>query len=112
MLTAERVSADIISTRTLYRLSEPTVTKGVTEPFEYLVLSLGRYGDTCVFPSNEHGNILDLWGFGFGVGPSRWLVDCEFDAYVQACIEQHIKDGGSGLTFAAENNEREETGDG
>lgn len=97
-LTATRQTTEVGATRTLYRLSEPTTSEGNPEPFEYVVLSLGSLGDTCAFPSNERGQIQDLCGFGFGLGPSRWLVDSEFDGYIQACIDQHERDGGDGLT--------------
>ena len=100
-LTATRVPCDRM-TRTLYRLSE-TVTRsaghGLTVTFDHLVLSLGRDGDTCVFPADETGKILDFLGFGYGMGPSRWLVDEEFDAYVEECIAQHARDGGQALAI-------------
>jgi len=69
-------------------------------PSESVARALGRDGDTCVFPSNEKGNVLDFVGFGYGIGPSRWLHDQEKDAYVDACIAQHGLDHGAGLVPA------------
>lgn len=102
-LTASRVSASVSANRTLYKLSEPTTTEEMSgEQFQYVVLSLGRAGDTCAFPANDSGGVLDFIGFGFGVGPSRWILDEEKDAYIAACIEQHEKDGGAGTQTAFE----------
>lgn len=101
-LTAARVSCDI-PTRTLYRLSNFTTTEGMGgDRFEYVVLSLGRDGDTCAFPANEDGGILDLVGFGYGLGPSRWLMDSEMDDYIAECIAQHELDGGTGYKVYGE----------
>lgn len=94
----ERVGA--VGQRIVYRLSEPVKTDACPNLFEYVALSLGRAGDTCVFPSDEEGNLLDLVGFGFVMGVSRWLFDEEADAFVAACIAQHLADGGAGLKFA------------
>lgn len=100
-LTATRVPFDR-HTRTLYRLSE-TVTRidalGRTVTFDYVVASLDRLGDTCAFPADHTGAILDMLGFGYGMGPGRWLTDDEMDGYVQECIEQHERDGGLACTI-------------
>lgn len=102
-LTATRVDAPLRATRTLYKLSEPTTSEEMKgEQFEYVVLSWGSDGDTCAFPANESGGVLDFLGFGFGVGPSRWILDAEKDSYIAACIEQHEKDGGEGTATAFE----------
>jgi len=86
-------------TRTLYKLSHPTTSESHPDPFEYVVLSIGRAGDTCAFPSTSDGRILDMVGFGYGMGPNRWLVDEEFDPYIAECIAQHERDHGSGLAI-------------
>lgn len=101
-LTAERSHepAGAVGQRIVYRLSEPVRTDAYPHPFEHVALSRGRLGDTCVFPSDEEGNLLDLVGFGFGMGLSRYLTDDEADAFVTACIAQHLTDGGAGLKFA------------
>lgn len=95
-LSATRIPCDF-TTRTLYQLSAPVTrddARGRAVTFDHLVLSLGRAGDTCVFPADDQGRILDMLGFGFGMGPGRWMVDCEFDDYVRECIDQHERDGG------------------
>lgn len=98
MLTAERSSRTFGWTRLLYRLSEPTTTAAMPGvEFEHIVLSFGLLGDTCAFPADGEGRIISLVGFGFGIGPSRWLAGDEFDSYVRDCITQHEKDGGAGL---------------
>lgn len=101
-ITAERVGEKQRDGRQVYRLSEAITSAAYPEPFEYVVLSLGRAGDTCVFPSNEKGNILDFMGFGYAWGPSRWLTDGEYDAYVSACIAQHEHDHGAGMKICTE----------
>lgn len=78
----------------LYKLSETVTQYGYT--FDHLVLSWGRDGDTCVFPATPEGKIVDFVGFGFEFGPSRWLFDFEMQAYVDACIEEHLA-GNDGL---------------
>lgn len=99
-LTVERVRS-VSPTRWLYRLSEKTTTKELApEQFDHIVLSLGRLGDTCVFPANAEGGVLDFVGFGFGMGPSRWLTEAEIDGFVEACVAQHVKDGGEGVAVA------------
>lgn len=103
-ITAERVRGDFPAGRALYKLSQPTTSEEHPEPFEFVVLSFGRDGDTCAFPANERGGIEDFFGFGFGMGPSRHLDDSELDAYVQECIDQHERDGGSGFTTYREGN--------
>lgn len=106
-LTATRVGPAEVAphTRTLFRLSEPAVSEDHPGPFQYIVLSLGRDGDTCVFPSDARGGILGWCGFGFGLGPSRWLAGEELDDYVTACIAQHEADGGTGLHIYHEETE-------
>jgi len=95
-ITAERVPSPsgAPSNRIVYALSEPVMTRAYPHRFGHVVLSLGRYGDTCVFPSDDQGRILDSIGFGYGIGPSRWLAGEEFDDYVADCIRQHESDDG------------------
>ncbi|MBO9555573.1 hypothetical protein [Cellulomonas sp.] len=99
-LTATRTGLITRATRTHYRLSQATTTEDHPTPFEHLVLSLGREGDTCVFPADGQGRLSSLVGFGYGLGMPRWLTDAEMDAYVAACITQHEADGGAGLRVA------------
>jgi hypothetical protein len=78
----------------IYKLSQ-AVTR-FEHTFDHLVLSWGRDGDTCVFPATPEGEIVDFVGFGFGLGPPYWLLDFEMQAYVDACIEEHLA-GDDGL---------------
>ena len=107
--TATRLDTEIGSTRTLYKLSE---IRGVPEfkfldytgemlRFDHVVLSLGSGGDTCAFPADADGKIMQLIGFGFGMGPSRWLTEPEFDRYIDACIAEHHRDN-RGLAWATD----------
>lgn len=98
-MTATREPRDLGPTRTLYRLSEPTTSEGHPDQFEYVTLSRGRDGDTCAFPADAAGRIQDFVGFGFGMGPSRWLDDSEFDEYMAECIAQHEEDHGTGASI-------------
>lgn len=83
------------SYRWLYRLSETVTCREHT--FDYLILSWGRDGDTCVFPADETGKIIDFAGFGWTWGPHRWLFPEEMQAYVDACIEKHLESDGEGI---------------
>lgn len=98
-ITAERVGQPRTRMQTLYKLSAPTTSKQHPAPFEYVLVSLGRQGDTCVFPADADGRLLDGMGFGFAMGPGYWLVDDEFDAFVQECLDQHELDGGTASKF-------------
>lgn len=83
-----RTPANVGSGRQLYTLTTPLKVEALPEPVKYLVLSLGRHGDTCLFPSDSEGRIMDLLGVGFNMGPNRWLTESEFDGYVTQCINQ------------------------
>lgn len=70
--------------RHLFDLGKTFTVEG--KPFTHAVLSWGRAGDTCAFPATSEGKILDFCGFGFGLGPSRWIMPDEFDDYIADCI--------------------------
>lgn len=62
-------------------------TTDMREEFSHVVVSKGRAGDTCAFPSNSEGKITSLLGFGYEMGPDRWLQDDEIAPYLEECVE-------------------------
>ncbi len=100
-ITAERIGCPRSRMQTLYKLSVPTTTKEHPEPFDHVLVSRGKMGDTCAFPADAGGRLLDGMGFGYAMGPSYWLSDDELDAFLQECIDQHEIDGGESLKFYA-----------
>ena len=83
-----RLIGQPVSTRWLYEMGDTFSTDRAGE-FDHVVVSLGTHGDTCAFPATAEGRLLDLDGFGFSLGPSRWLSLAEHEAYLADCVAAH-----------------------
>jgi len=82
-VTYEEVPHSRPARRWLYKLSRPVrFTQGFDKEYsdgecttEHVVVSWGRDGDTCIFPGDEDGRILDMLGW---VGRDYWVPASEF----------------------------------
>lgn len=89
--------------RWLYRLSEPIrysnhadrLYSGGECTTEYVLVSWGREGDTCIFPAEANGGIADMEGFNGRMGWDEPV------ARLQEWIDGAVYGGGIGESFAA-----------
>lgn len=100
-VTFEEVEHFRPARRWLYRLSTPirftnndlkSYVEGELQT-EYVVVSWGRDGDTCIFPADDEGRILDMLGFNGRMGWNEPV------ARLQEWIDGATYGIGSGLSF-------------
>lgn len=88
--------------RWLYRLPSPirysrsvfTSYADGTETTEHVVVSWGRDGDTCIFPADTEGRLLDTLGFNGRMG---WD---EPEGRLIAWLDGDVEGLGCGLSYA------------